>query len=221
MFIVGIGSVSAESIDEIGISSSDDVTDDIVAVSDDVSVDDVVAEVDSVDDSIAASNDEILESVDDSGNESLAVQDKEPVNDVEEVDPTLAAVNDNGETLGIDPKDLSNGDFATPDTIYYLNEGTYNVKGSPVMITINNIAIKPNDNANVVLNVISTGSNPSAFMIAGANNITIENIKFTGSQNGLPLFWIIAASNVTIRNCTFENVSGDSICQIANGKSDN
>ena len=50
MFIVGIGSVSAESIDEIGISSSDDVTDDIVAVSDDVSVDDVVAEIDSVDD---------------------------------------------------------------------------------------------------------------------------------------------------------------------------
>ncbi len=234
MFIVGIGSVSAESIDEIGISSSDDVTDDIVAVSDDVSVDDVVAEIDSVDDSISVENDKNLESVDDSGNESLAVQDEEPVNDVGELDSALVAENDNGETLGtvLDPKNLSGDDFATPDTIYYLNAGTYTVNqlyGMPIGVVydsdynanfINNIEIKAKDNADVVINVVSTANKPSGIFIYGGNNITIENIKFTGSQSGMELLNIIAASNVTIKNCTFENISHqESCCLIENGNS--
>ena len=231
MFIVGIGCVSAESIDEIGISSSDDVTDDIVAVSDDVSVDDVVAEIDSVDDSISVENDKNLESVDDSGNESLAVQDEEPVNDVGELDSALVAENDNGETLGtvLDPKNLSGDDFATPDTIYYLNAGTYTVNqlyGMPIgavydsdynMNFINNIEIKAKDNADVVINVVSTANKPSGIIIYGGNNITIENIKFTGSQSGMELLSISAASNVTIKNCTFENISHqESCCRIEN-----
>ena len=80
------------------VSASEDVTNDISEVSDDVAVDEVVSEVDSDDESIAASIDEDLESVDDSGNESLAVQDEEPVNDVEEVDSTVTVENDNGQT---------------------------------------------------------------------------------------------------------------------------
>ena len=62
-------------------------------------MDEVVSEVDSDDESIADLNDEDLESVDDSGNGSLAVQDEEQVNDVEEVDSTLTAEDDNGQTL--------------------------------------------------------------------------------------------------------------------------
>jgi hypothetical protein len=62
-------------------------------------VDEVVSEVDSDDESIADLNDEDLESMDDSGNGSLAVQDEEQVNDVEEVDSTLTAEDDNGQTL--------------------------------------------------------------------------------------------------------------------------
>lgn len=81
------------------VSASEDVTDDIDAVSDDVAVDEVVYEVDSDDESITASNDGDLESVDDSGNESLAVQDEEQVNDEKEVDSTLTAEDDNGQTL--------------------------------------------------------------------------------------------------------------------------
>ena len=62
-------------------------------------MDEVVSEVDSDDESIADLNDEDLESMDDSGNGSLAVQDEEQVNDVEEVDSTLTAEDDNGQTL--------------------------------------------------------------------------------------------------------------------------
>ena len=62
-------------------------------------MDEVVSEVDSDDESIADLNDEDLESVDDSGNGSVAVQDEEQVNDVEEVDSTLTAEDDNGQTL--------------------------------------------------------------------------------------------------------------------------
>ena len=62
-------------------------------------MDEVVSEVDSDDESIADLNDEDLESMNDSGNESLAVQDEEQVNDVEEVDSTLTAEDDNGQTL--------------------------------------------------------------------------------------------------------------------------
>lgn len=79
------------------VSASEDVTDDIVSVSDDVTVDEVVSEVDSDDEPISVSNDENLESVDDFGNESLAVQDEEQVDDVD--DTTLTAENDNGQTL--------------------------------------------------------------------------------------------------------------------------
>ena len=81
------------------VSASEDVTDDISVISDDVAVDEVVSVVDSDDGLIADSNDKNLESVDDSGNESLAVQDEEQVNDVEEVDSTLTAEDDNGQTL--------------------------------------------------------------------------------------------------------------------------
>ena len=57
-------------------SAAEDVSTDVVSDSvDDVAVDEVVSEVDSADDSIAAENDEDLESVDDSVSESLAVQD--------------------------------------------------------------------------------------------------------------------------------------------------
>ena len=63
-----------------------DASDDAVAVSDDVAVDEVVSEVDSADESIAVENDKCLESVDDSVSDSLAVQDDEQANDVEEVD---------------------------------------------------------------------------------------------------------------------------------------
>ena len=59
-------------------SAAEDVSTDVVSDSvDDVAVDEVVSEVDSADDSIAAENDEDLESVDDSVSESLAVQDDE------------------------------------------------------------------------------------------------------------------------------------------------
>ena len=81
------------------VSASEDVTDNLGVISDDVAVDEVVSVVDSDDGLIAASNDENVESVDDSGNESLAVQDEEQVNDVEEVDSTLTAEDDNGQTL--------------------------------------------------------------------------------------------------------------------------
>ena len=87
------------------VSASEDVSDDIGAVSDDVAVDEVVSEVDSDDESIAALNDENLESVDDSGNGSLAVQDEQQVNDIEEVDSTLTAEDDNGQTLELTPAD--------------------------------------------------------------------------------------------------------------------
>lgn len=83
------------------VSASEIAADDVVAISDDIAVDEVVSEVDSDDESIAASNDEDLESVDDSGNGSLAVQDEQQVNDIEEVDSTLTAEDDNGQTLGV------------------------------------------------------------------------------------------------------------------------
>ena len=93
-------------------SASENVTDDIGAVSNDFAVDEVVSEVDSDDGSNGALNDEDLVSVDDSCNESLAVQDEEQVNDVEEVDSTLTAEDDNGQT----PDILT--DFESHDVIY-------------------------------------------------------------------------------------------------------
>lgn len=228
MFIVGIGSVSAESIDEIGISSSDDVTDDIVAVSDDVAVDDVVAEVDSADEPIAASNNEILESVDDSGNESLAVQDVEQVDDVDDTtltalnenesdvndaNSTLTAENDNGQTLtDLKEKTIPAGDLSTSsfnegsNVIYYLDGHCYVRNTSP---SIGGEIEWDDDDENIISWDL-------------CENITIKpkessnaTIEFVRTQRPRRMF-IEAAINVTLENIKFTG-NTDSFLTICNG----
>jgi hypothetical protein len=112
------------------VSASEDVTDDAVAVSDDATVDEVVSEVDSDDESIAVSNDENLESVDDSGNESLAVQDVEQVDDVDNT--TLTAenenesdVNDTNSTLTAEVDDELSGQSLNNNIVYVGTEDTF------------------------------------------------------------------------------------------------
>ena len=121
----------------------------------------------------------------------------------------------------LDPTNpLTENDFATSDTIYYFNNGTYTLTGmygfsigaDPASgMGINNIVLKPNGDANVTIKI----TNEFVFMIVIGNNITVENIKFTGSYHSQSLLQITGATNVTLRNCTFEDMeSGPSVLSI-------
>jgi len=129
----------------------------------------------------------------------------------------------------LNPKQLSQDEFLS-DTIYYLNEGIYNITDTIVWCggpqasgAKKNIIIKPNGTANVIINFVTTktaASQQRAFLnIYYSNNITLENLKFTaGSGFVTPtgFFSIMESQDITFKNCTFEDMSskGNTACII-------
>ena len=212
------------------VSASEDVTDDISAISDDIAVDEVVSEVDSDDESIAASNDEDLESVDDSGNESLAVQDEEQVNDVEEVDSTLTAEDDNGQTLkesndgmthiyvspngtGDGSSDINSASFSdalntyNDNTVFHLEDGVYE---SDYTISKSNVhIIADNPKKAIIIGQVSFNSdvaNAGTYIVDGCS---FMNYNVTQSSDAGIIFLRSGSSSVhcnfTLQNCYFAN----------------
>lgn len=113
----------------------------------------------------------------------------------------------------VEGNSLTSTTFSESDTIYYLVSESYSfvsASNSGLLIgrngnaAVNNIIIKPKDGKKVTINI--TKSNPNGIWIVMGNNITLENIKFSGNTStSRPIFVISMGCTVTIKNCTFEN----------------
>ena len=117
----------------------------------------------------------------------------------------------------IDNPTLKTTDFQQANTIYYLNEGTYDVgviniggkKASNGQKTYyDNITIKPNGLANVIINIAPTTYYRGISFTVGSN-ITFENIKIISTATNYEYYitFTNGVKNVYIKNCTFENIS--------------
>ena len=107
------------------------------------------------------------------------------------------------------------------NTIYYLNEGTYTVgtiniggktTSSGSKTPYNNIIIRPNGTANVIIDINPTGKTAGIKFTIG-ENITFENIKIISSKAHSDTYEyfikIDGGNNIYIKNCTFENMSNN------------
>ena len=117
------------------------------------------------------------------------------------------------EIINVTDETLSSSTFSNSDTIYELvNENYYfnTVLSSGLLIgsdgrnAINNIIIRAKNGNKVRITL--TNDNPQGIWIVMGNNITIENIIFTGASIiNQDIFCVSMNANVTIKNCTFEN----------------
>ena len=112
---------------------------------------------------------------------------------------------------------LSSSTFSNSDTIYELVNENYYISttlqsglliGSDGRNAINNIIIrsKNGNKARITLR----DSDAQGFWFFMGNNITLENIIFTGESNfNQDVFCISMNANVTIKNCVFENFANN------------
>lgn len=198
VLIAGVMNVSAENIGEVDDISTSDV-DEIVTVDDSNTEPTAVDEVEQtgVDDNLLSAPEETVNNND----SKISAENNENV---------LSEPNE----VYLSPKTISSTDFSQADTIFYLNNGTYDLQqgGTGIMIgndasfnPLNNILIRPNGNAEVT---IQFTKNTGTYLLFGlAKNITIENIRFTSTiASQQSLVQVMAGAEVTFRNCTFDNV---------------
>ena len=142
-------------------------------------------------------------------------------------------ISDFNQILGKDipSGDLKFGTFNTPNTIYYL-DGIYNIvkfmNNMPLGLIVgadtnenpvNNIKIASRGKNRAIINITSTDATNSIINVYMGNNITFENITFTGTKQGdnyhNPLFLVtLSASEVTFKNCIFQDLISSTADQI-------
>ena len=145
----------------------------------------------------------------------------------------LLGISDFNQILGKDipSGDLKFGTFNTPNTIYYL-DGIYNIvkfmNNMPLGLIVgadtnenpvNNIKIASRGKNRAIINITSTDATNSIINVYMGNNITFENITFTGTKQGdnyhNPLFLVtLSASEVTFKNCIFQDLISSTADQI-------
>ena len=145
----------------------------------------------------------------------------------------LLGISDFNQILGKDipSGDLKFGTFDTPNTIYYL-DGIYNivkfmnnmrlgliVGADTNENPVNNIKIASRGKNRAIINITSTDATNSIINVYMGNNITFENITFTGTKQGdnyhNPLFLVtLSASEVTFKNCIFQDLISSTADQI-------
>lgn len=200
----GDGSIATE--DDESLESVDDSGNESLAVQD-------VEQVDDVDNTTLTAENENESDVNDTNSTLTAEVDDELSGQSHELLSVNYLDNILSNSVIVDNEILPWGIFSTSNTIYelinenyYFESTNYNglLIGTDGMNPINNIIIRPKDNKKV--RIISRNSDKNGIWIAGGNNITLENIIFTGDSNiNFPVFIISLGANVTIKNCIFEN----------------